>query len=152
MIELATAGDALEIYGLMKGYREESHSKEREYDPKNSIITILSWISDNSKCLVVRREGKIVAFAAIWIGHTFYKDKELDIEMFYIHPSVRGTHIARALASAICDLAKENNCSLIYTAGLSGGSKQNEKLYQNLWKKFGFNELGTIMSRSLDDE
>lgn len=145
---LATKDDVIELYKLMVQYKNESHSQNREHDVKNTMLVIMSWITNDNQCVLIEQDGIIKAFAAIWMGYTFYKDKELDIEVFYVHPSARKTPVSRMLAKQICKIAEDNNCPIIYTAGLSGGSKQNEKLYQNMWKKLGFRELGTVMIRS----
>jgi ribosomal protein S18 acetylase RimI-like enzyme len=144
----ATLENVDEIESLLyPAYFEESGYSNLDYDETNCKAMIAGWITDGVG-IIMRSQGKIVAFASMGFMRTFYKQVEADVDMFFILPEYRGTGIARALSTTISNVAKEGNAEVVYTSCLSELGGKNNQLYINLWKKLGFRELGTVMIRS----
>ena len=145
-VVVATVEDIDAIQGILyPHYFEESTYSGLTYDPENTRKMIEQYVSDVA--LVAKAEGKIVGFCAMSFVRTFYKETEADIDMFYVLPEWRGTGIARAFAFALTHVAEKHGAGAIYTSCLSGLEGHNNGQYVNLWKKYGFNTLGTVMVR-----
>lgn len=148
MIEItysvASIDDVDGIQGLMyPTYFNESIYNTQEYDHDMTKKTITNWL--DNVCVVAKHKDKIIAVASMYYSKTYYKTPQADIEMFYVHPDFRGYGVSRDLVRILVDNADANKCSAIYTSCASGISVKNDKQYQNLFKKFGFNKLGTEM-------
>lgn len=101
----------------------------------------------NYLTLVAKIDGRPVGVLVARVGRSFFQELECDIEMFYLVPEARGTGISRNLIEKIIDLGKSLGVKLFYTSCLSGMGQENEKLFVNLWSKFGFKMLGVVMIR-----
>lgn len=151
-IQLATYKDIPAIMGLIyPTYFNESVYKTLDYDPVATANYVSTWIDEY--CLIARHEGEVVGIIAFYFTNTYYKQKECDIVIFYIHPDHRGTGLSRMLVNymdLICK--KEGNVGVVYTTSASGMKGDNDALYRNLFKKFGFEILGTEMIKVFDSE
>lgn len=144
----ATLDDVNEIEALLyPAYFEESGYNNLDYDAKNTKTVIEEWIKGGI-AYVIRSQGRIVAFASMGLMRTFYKQIEADVAMFFVLPEFRATGIARVLADTLQRTAEMNGAKVMYTSCLSGLGDKNNTMYVNLWKKYGFRPLGTVMIRS----
>ena len=144
----ATLANVDEIEGLLyPHYFEESGYSHLDYSPENCKTMIASWINDGI-AYIIRSKGKIVAFGTLAFMKSFYEQIEADVDMFFVLPEYRATGIARVLADTLSRTAEMNGAKVMYTSCLSGIGTQNNSMYVNLWKKFGFRPLGTVMVRS----
>lgn len=146
-LSVATIYDIEPIEELLKEYMAESTYNGLTYCKDGTVNMILSWLNEGF-FFIVKDGEKVVGLAVMALMKTFYKELEADVDMFFIHPDYRGTGASRMLVDNIVQNAEANNCKVIYTACLSGISDKNNKLYKNLWGKFGFRELGTVLIRS----
>lgn len=149
-IERAKYGDVDGIQGLMyPTYFNESTYSNLEYDPVRTRMTITNWL--NNVCFVAKDGDRIAGVFSMWFTQTFYKQIESDVEMFFVHPDYRGTEVARMLVDELVRQSDKVDSAVIYTACASGINDRNNKLYTNLFKKFGFKELGTEVVRIKDE-
>jgi GNAT superfamily N-acetyltransferase len=145
-IEKATYRDVNQIQDLMYPiYFNESAYSDFEYDPVRTRMTITTWLS--GLCFVAKDKNKIAGVFSMYFAQTFYKHLETDVEMFFVHPDYRGTQVARLLVDEMVRQSDMAGSKIIYTACASGINEKNNKLYTNLFKKFGFKELGTEVMR-----
>lgn len=141
-LTFATYDDVQDIIDLLyPSYFEESGYSKLTYDPDMTRQTVIRWIPET--VILARVEGKLVGVLSMYLARTYYKEIEGDIVIFYVHPDYRGTGVARGLVNAMDSLTKKNNVSIIYTSSGSGMKGNNNNLYANLFKKFGFEELGS---------
>lgn len=126
---------------LHPNYFEESQYKGLTFDLENCQKTVAEWITEY--CAIAEMDGKVVGVVAFYFLNSYYKEKEGDIIIFYVHPDYRGTGVARALVGIVEKISKELDAAVVYTTSGSGMGRKNDKLYSNLFKKFGFEELGT---------
>lgn len=99
-------------------------------------LTYVAKDGDNYSAIIVAR-----------VGNTFYKEIECDIEMFYVMPEYRGNRLSREMVKTVVDQAEAMGAKLFYSSCLGGIGHDNEQLYINLFAKFGFERLGTVMMR-----
>lgn len=145
-IERATYADVDDIQCLMfPTYFKESTYSGLDYDPVRTRMTITDWI--NEICFVAKSKDRVVGVFSMFITQTFYKQKECDVLMFFVHPDYRATGVSRMMVNELNKQADLNGAAVTYTACASGISNKNNKLYTNLFKKFGFDMLGTEVVR-----
>ena len=141
-ISFATYNDVEDILNLLyPSYFEESAYSKLEYDPVATRLTVQNWLDE--VVVLVRVDGKLAGIMSMYFIKTFYKQSECEVVMFYVHPDYRGTGIGRSLVNAIVMLSDKNEAAVIYTTSGSGMNGNNNNLYVNLFKKFGFENLGT---------
>lgn len=146
-LTIAQEKDIDAIEELLKIYMSESAYKNMTYSSENTRDCIKGWLE--SDFFFLAWEGKkLVGLAVMGLMRTFYEENEADVDMFYIHPDYRGKGVSRMLVENIVKNAEANKCGVVYTACLSGISDKNNKLYKNLWGKFGFGELGTVLIKN----
>ena len=145
-LSFATFDDVDSIQNMLyPAYFEESTYSGLTYDPEMSKKTIASWIPET--CIIAKVDGEIVGIVAAYFVRTYYKQKEGDVVIFYTRPDYRGTGVARGLVNALKEIGDKVGAAVIYTSSGSGMGGNNNKLYANLFKKVGFEELGTELIR-----
>lgn len=142
MIRYATDDDIDAVESLCREFAEQSmYGKVMTYSRENALECIKNW----SSILVAEIDGKLVGFGAIVIATEFFNEREADIDKFYVQPKYRGTGIARMLAESLVKLAIANDARVIYALCGSGINEKNDKMFENLWKKFGLKKTGCLM-------
>lgn len=142
MIRYATDDDIDAVESLCREFAEETmYGKVMTYSKENALECIKNW----SSILVAEIDGKLVGFGAIVIATEFFNEREADIDKFYVQPKYRGTGIARMLAESLVKLAIANDARVIYALCGSGINEKNDKMFENLWKKFGLKKTGCLM-------
>ena len=146
-IELASASDKEAIQGLLyPHYFNESIYKELTYDAEATGRMIDDWLN-NSVTLLLKNNNNVVGFAVTSLFTSYYKEIECDVEMYFILKGHRGTGASRLLCEACINVAEANSAGAMYASCLSGIDEKNNNLFINLWKKYGFKTLGTVMIR-----
>lgn len=141
-LSYATPQDINAIEGLLyPHYFNESHYSNMTYDSAQTKETIASWLTET--CILARVNGRVVGILSMYFMRSYYKELEGDVIIFYVLPEYRGTGVARGLVAALDAISKEKGAAIVYTSSGSGIGETNNKLYANLFKKFGFEELGT---------
>lgn len=142
----ATPENAEDICGLIyPGFFGESTFSGMTYDPEQTLEQVNSWIG--GLCLIAVDDGKVVGFTAATAFRSFFKDPEMAVEIFYVSPEYRGRGISRALVDGIVSNAEAYGIKMIQTSCLSGMGVKNDAVFCNLWGKFGFKKLGTVLLR-----
>ena len=145
-LHLATDNDIDDIQGLLyPHYFEESHYSDLTYSAKHTRRTIEGFISNN--CILAKVSGKLCGIISSYFINSYYEEIEADIDLMFVLPECRGTGISRAMVKKILEHADLNGVAIVYTSCASGISDKNEKLYSNLFGKFGFKPLGTELIR-----
>jgi GNAT superfamily N-acetyltransferase len=69
--------------------------------------------------------------------------------MYYVAPEWRGTLVSRSLVEASVEQYKVWGCKRAYAEAASGLEDPRAlKYFNNLWAKFGYREIGTVVMRS----
>lgn len=144
-LSFATYSDVDDIQKLIEPYHKESRYSGLTYDPIMTRHTITQWIPET--CVLARVDGKAVGVFAMYFFRTYHKEPEADVVLFYIDPEYRGTGVSRLLVNALTMIADKKNVAVIYVSSGSGISHENDKMFSNLFGKFGFEKLGTELVR-----
>lgn len=146
-IRRATEYDIDRIQDLLyPDYFNETIFKGLTYNPENTRLMVEGYVK-NKYTMVAEAEGEIVGFTSLLVGNTFYDEVEADVEFFCVRSDFRGSAVARALAGSVLEAAEELGATVFYAACASGIDEHNDALWKNLWSKFGFKKLGTVMIR-----
>ena len=142
MIRVATENDIIAIEKLCFEFASNSmYGKVMKYSSEKAFECIKSW----DIIYVADIDNKLVGFGSLVIATEFFDEKEADVNKFYVQPEYRGTGIARQLAECLVKCAIANNARVIYALCGSGIDDKNDKLFENLWKKYGLKKTGCLM-------
>lgn len=144
-LKLATIEDFHGIYDLLLPYRGESFFKGKTVNREHATRHIYTWLEH---CHVVLAfDGEAMAgIVVVTIDHTFFDEKEADIDFMFVSEKYRKTEVSRLLRDEAIRIMDENNCEIQYAYT---GSGVQERLFVNLFAKVGFAHLGTLLVRDL---
>lgn len=116
--------------------------------PETAMSTFagaLHYEDDYAVFGVVDNNGGLHGVSIIVKGRSFFKGAEADVDFMYVSPEDRGTASGRLLVEAMRKWYHDNDITILYggCATFLGGI--NNAKYVNLYKKFGFKELGSIV-------
>lgn len=155
MIHEATVLDIDNIIKLILPYHDESMfgGRGRVLCKKRLLETIGGAVLCDNWIVLVSDNDGIDGVLLAGTGYTFYTDLEIDIDLFYITPEARGKGVSRQLVQEIIKVAKSKKVGIIYCgchSNMADGGK-NDKLYANLFRKYGFEATGTNLHLHIGD-
>jgi ribosomal protein S18 acetylase RimI-like enzyme len=103
----------------------------------HNVIAASNFIARLAEC-----DGHVVGLAFGYYGNSWWKEPDCAVDFFYVSPDYTGKGIARALATLLIEAFKAQGCGWMYAGAESDISDKNTKLYQNLWRKHGFRDIG----------
>lgn len=140
----AALSDVSEILSIMSAeHKKESIYKNLTYSPINTEICVRRWINEAEVILFC--DPEILGISVVHTYKTYYEEWEGYIEYFYVRKDFRGSGISRLLVEASLNLMKLNGAHIIYADSGSGISDENDKIWGNLFSKYGFKNLGRTM-------
>lgn len=139
--------DVPEIVNILRDeYFKESIYSNLTYSHVGTTRKVSEWVNDPEMYPVLfEKDGEICGFFNLIVINTYYVEKEADIDMFYVRKPYRGSGVSRIMVEAARDLAKEKQASIIYALHGSKVSDNNDSLWCNLFKRYGFDKLGSCM-------
>lgn len=143
MIKVATEDDIGGLLIMAKEFIEDS-DLPYEYDGEASLNTFMTFIEHPETFVLVAKEGEI--YQGLLMGAVdkeFTKEYSAYITKFYIRAEFRGSGLSRKMVEAFEDEAKD--AVVIYTAATAKMGERVEKMYVNLFRKFGYERLGQTM-------
>lgn len=145
MIRKATLSDLDEIIQVCRPYFDESfwgrHTRYSDEKTREKFTYYLTGLNT----FVVDIEG-ICAIAVLAMDYVFSEDLTADYEFFYVSEHARGTGISRLLQEACENFAKLSGARIMCACG---SSDVEDNLWVNLFKKFKYEKLGTVMVKVL---
>lgn len=145
MLRRATIDDLDEIIKLTRPYFDESFwGKNTRYSEARTRDKFSYYLTDLHS-FVFDSDG-IMAFAVIALDHVFSEDITADYEFFFVSKDARGTGISRLLQTACESFAKMSGARIMCACN---SSDVHDGFWVNLFKKFSFQKLGTVMVKVL---
>lgn len=145
-VRLATVGDVPAILAMAEHFISES-SYGMAFDREQST-TYLSMLLAHADAVVLVSDdvqaGMIATVACDWCAQPVCY-----IEKLFLMPGARGTGVARSLVAAAVEFGRQHGCSHVFSTATAGMGAAVEKLYSNLFSKFGFSFCGPVLVRSL---
>jgi GNAT superfamily N-acetyltransferase len=144
IIRKPTAEDAQALYDCIMPYAALSwQARTTPVNPdvvRASIEAVVE--ADNFVALLAEDEKGIAGFGFGYFGHSWWSEPDAGVDFFYVAQDRVGQGVARLLSKALVMAFKEKGCGYMYAGAESDISETNTKLYQNLWKKHGFHDIG----------
>lgn len=150
MIRRATLADLNQIIEMTTPYHYEAGvNAGRELSRDRILQTFYGAIMNDNWITLV--DDDLTSILIACENYSFYDTPEMDIDFFYVSPESRSTGISRKLVEEIIKIARERRVAVLYCGCHSymadGGT--NDKLFSNLFKKYGFKETGTNLHLGL---
>jgi GNAT superfamily N-acetyltransferase len=131
-------------------FYESDFSTTLTPDPEKYEKLITSYVGtpDAAGILAVDDNGKVLGYAHIYRQNYYTKEWIGEMFQFYVRPETRGTQVARSIAKAVTQQFDECVTARDYIEAAPGLSDPSAvKLFCNLWRKFGFRDVGQTMQR-----
>lgn len=148
----ADHADAIEQIVLMTHrFSYESHIYERMgFNPEKFNTYLVEHTKAPAVVYAAMRGDTVMGYAIAFID-TFYIDQpNFEIITIFVAPEFRKSDAGRSLAEALVDTMDINGCKYGQIS-ICCAMKENEDLInmltQNMFKKLGFYQIGTIMGR-----
>lgn len=146
----ATLDDVYSIYDACKSYYEESSNGTDLVPDEQSALETLSiacgYPEDYVTFFITENGIKICGVVIVCAGKSWFKGREADIDFLYVLPEYRGKGVSRLLVEAAVSWAMDaEDINILYCgchSRFEDGGK-NDKMFTNLFKKFGFEVTGT---------
>lgn len=147
-VRSAKPHDMTQILEMSEGFFQESNNSRSVTFSKENLRKTLTeqWSNPQFRTIIVQKDGKMAGYAHVDCQTAFTNEPIGEVYQFYIDPPHRGTVASRLLTAACDGQFSEWKCPISYTECGSGIDKEkNNKLFFNLWSKFGYCFLGTAL-------
>lgn len=153
-VRFARLDDVPQILKFIEPYHEESmFNGWRKLDWDTMHETIYMCVASDWEVLLAVDGENIAGILIAYASKSFYKHPDMDVDFFYVGKEYRGTKAARLLVAEIVKIAKQQNITMLYCgchSNMADGGL-NDKLYVNLFRKFGFEVTGTNLHLTLGE-
>jgi len=148
-VRQAKIEDLDELAEFLTPFFEESiYNGKLTFSEENLKETLKEIIECQNAFFPLVVDKKIVGCAALVLFHSFFKETEAHVEIFYVDSAYRGSKVSRSLLMALDTFCQESKVGLLYSMSGAGLDAKNDGLWLNLHKKFGFeNNLGPVMTK-----
>jgi L-amino acid N-acyltransferase YncA len=137
-----TMGDIATLYDCILPYAGVSmQGKAVPVDPVVIMQTLCDVIqAENFVKQMVELDGQAAGLAFGYFGNSWWTAPDCGVDFFYV--SQQGKGIGRLLVQGMIDGFKAKGCGWMYAGAESAVSDTNTRLYENLFRKFGFHDIG----------
>lgn len=142
------------IYKMCLRFYDESNFHKYTFDRDKLIETINTFFTEAVHCRIAFAGDAPVGFMAWTYERYWTKESTGHLFLFYVDKAARGTDAARALVHELDLCTKRADVVALYVASTGGFSDnlKNEALFTNLFKKFGFKDMGRVLIKEYIDE
>lgn len=148
MIRAATLDDIPVLAAFGRAFAAES-GLPGVYCDDATRRTLVRAIADPDWAVLIHEAGSEVGGGTILAFNSCYsRDPQGYVQMFYVARAWRGTDVGRRLVAAICDVADARGCRAIFASPNAAIAGPNDRLFINLFAKFGFRPLAPVLIRS----
>jgi len=153
ILDTATYTDIPDLAHMVRMFGIESHRDASKFHFEKAYQSLFRMVEDPNVTILVLRDGpKIGAMAILNTDAVFSLESAAYLYVFYVAPDYRGAGVGRTMVEGVLQACRELEVSHIYassTAGFDDGGN-NEKLFTNLFGKYGFKPLGTCMYKAMN--
>jgi len=128
-------------------FTESNYGGRMTFSPENlRKHLICAWSGgDFVTIMLIAADGRGAGYAHVQRDAMFTREPVGDLYQFYILPDHRATGGARVLRDAVVAQYRAWGCKMWYAESGAGLPGKNDMLFSNLWRKIGFESLGTVL-------
>ena len=152
MIELriANISDIDAILEIIEEGSIESRFAGSEYDSWTARNYLKHFLNmDDADICLAELDGQLLGGVMMCASWEWCKKPIAYVVKFWVRKAGRRTQAARFLMKFIDDFAAEYNCSAIYATATAELSYREQKLFENLFGKNGFEDVGATLKKVL---
>lgn len=144
IIRKPTICDVPALYDCILPYAGQSRQGREVAVDMSTVLQSLVNVIDagNFVALMAEVDGQAVGLAFGYFGNSWWKEPDCAVDFFYVDDRHTGKGIARGLVAGLIDGFKAQGCGWMYAGAESDISDTNTRLYENLFRKFGFRDIG----------
>ena len=150
MIRYATKEDIPGLLGLAERFISET-SFEADYDEIAAYKYFSQFIEHMEADIIIYDEGGISGGAMVAFAQEAQKQPFCYIAKFFVDPDSRNLGIGRDLTEAVLAWASLHGCSHVFSTATAGLDERNQRLFVNLMKKYGFEDVGPVLCAKVED-
>jgi GNAT superfamily N-acetyltransferase len=149
-LRMATVDDVPQLVDLFdRFFHESQYATHLQYSRDNATQYLSHVIATGmSPHIVAVLGGAIIGELSYHIDRSFLVEPMAILDEFYVIPEFAGSPVGRALVAAAMDICRDVEKAKCFHLVLSSGHKRSKTLV-NLFKKFGAQEIGTVMNKVL---
>jgi GNAT superfamily N-acetyltransferase len=152
LVRKATADDKAALLRLARDFVGEAVDYGFRYDEARATAYIDQVTHDDDFIVMVGFDdgtGDVLAFCIAAVDIDFCGDLVAFVSRLYVAPAARGSGVARQFVAVVQSFADGFGCSHIFCTATAGMGEATNKLCANLFKKFGYEEIGPVMVRRM---
>lgn len=142
-VRLATRDDIEAILIMAKFFCGES-DYGMEYDEQASR-DYLELLFEHLDEVAIFVNDDVTAATIATISQDWCKRPVCYVEKLFLMPNARGSGIARELIEQVILFAAKHNCSHVFSTATAGMGERVERMFINLFRKYGFAGCGTTI-------
>jgi len=140
-----------QIVAMTQLFSNESHIYERlGFNPDKFREYIKAHTQAPASVYAAMRGKTVMGYCIFFIDQQYIDEKNFEIITIYVAKEFRKSDVGRMMAQAMVDTMDLNGCKYGQIS-ICCAMKENEDLInwltQNMFKKLGFYQIGTIMGR-----
>jgi GNAT superfamily N-acetyltransferase len=149
-LRMATVDDVPQLVDLFdRFFHESQYATHLEYSRDNAAQYLKDVVgTGRSPHILAVLDGTIIGELSYHIDRSFLVEPMAILDEFYVIPEFAGSPVGRALVAAAMDICRDVEKAKCFHLVLSSGHKRSKTLV-NLFKKFGAQEIGTVMNKVL---
>jgi len=133
--------DYMDIYCVIRDFYDEGHwSDEGEFSPENTMNYICNGLSQ-ADAFGAYVDGELVGVLTLEVCYEFDTRPRAYVTDLFVLRGARGLGIGRLLVKACIAEAVSQDVLGIYAANTGTFSRRANALHDNLFKKYGFEEV-----------
>ena len=148
MIRPAVESDLDQICAMSERFTEET-TFPLTYDPSLARETLWGIVHDDHIFLVAHEDGILMGFIIGYVKKDFFCESCAYVRKFFIDKEFRGLGASRELLNAFEDASFELGATMVFAATHAGMGVLAEKLYVNLFSRFGYQITGRAVSKEI---
>lgn len=111
-----------------------------EFTVRQSLYNIV--LATNFMKIIAEIDGEMVGVALGYWGTSWWSNPDGGFDLLYVTENAKGTDAARGMVRNALLQFKSKDCGFVYSGAESDISDRNTRLYENLFKKQGFRDIG----------
>lgn len=109
--------------------------------------TYMHW--DAASAIVAVEGDEILGAYCAVVGHEMWEEPLCGLLKFWVRPTARRSMVARRLVAHLIKFAQQRECLSIYVSAAAQLGKTQQRLFENLLTRVGFEHAGATMKRNM---